>query len=72
VAAQLAGDDRAATDDALNAITRHNGAETLSVAAGPIGDAGTAISRACGGLMDVAETIVAFGIFRDVRLSHDC
>src|ERR1039458_1046973 len=57
---------------AENAITRQSAIATSSLLPGPAGPAGSSITRSGGGVINTAEVIVAFGILRDVRLSHDC
>src|SRR5271157_3690694 len=57
---------------AEKATTRQRGTDTSRLLAGPIGLGGSGINRSGGGVMDVADVIVAFGILRDVKLSQDC
>src|ERR1700689_1786485 len=57
---------------AENASTRQNGAVTSRSAPGPAGPGGSGNTRSGGGLIAVADVIVALGITTDVRVAQDC
>ena len=57
---------------AENATTRQKGTDTFNPAGVPNRPPVLGTSKSGGALIDVADVIVTFGIFSDVRLSQDC